>query len=574
MLRFTFPLALWGLLAIPILLLIYRLLGRARIVVVSSLFLWMAEKPAAVGGARLQKMQRPLLLFLEILVILLLILAAAQPLWRTTAKRTPVTVVLDDSYSMLAGTPDVRSKGLSLLEEKLDPRFYGPVRYVRAGREPQPLEASAGNDMTERLSNWTCQQETADLGRAMALARAMGGPDALVWVLTDHAPPSELENTTLRWQALGEAQDNLAIVNGARRSDGEQDRLLLEVANWGTLPKATTLLIGENGEQSLTLGPGEVRKLVLNVPAAASPLTVRLAEDPLAFDNESYFLHRKPSVVRTQIQLRGEALKGPLIKALGILDHVHLVEERPHLVFTDRPVEAREGTWVCEFRQGQKGKAFVGPFVTDLSHPITDGIDLGGIVWGASAAPLEGDMRPLILVGNQPLLSGRESVGTHVMWHYNPEMSTLHRSPNWPIMIMNLVQARASAQPGMMRIHYRLGESATIRGKSGDTLTLYDPGNDSQDLSLTGSLLNLPLSSPGIYSYEMGRASGQFALNAFTPEESDLRNAITGEWGNWLEHGREQTAWRSLVPFLLLLALATLLAHWYVMCRFREGVGA
>ena len=108
MFHFAMPLAFWGLLTIPLLLLIYRLLGRARTLVVSSLFLWLSEKPATVGGRRLQKMQNPLLLFLELLALVLMVLAAAQPQWRTSARRTPVVVVLDDSYSMLAGAPSAR----------------------------------------------------------------------------------------------------------------------------------------------------------------------------------------------------------------------------------------------------------------------------------------------------------------------------------------------------------------------------------------------------------------------------------------------------------------------------------
>src|ERR671933_168356 len=103
---FTHPLALLGLLSLPALAAIYWLRNRHRRLVVSSLMLWLDPREAREGGTRIRRPQTPLLFFLELLVLLLLVLAAAGPHVHTAEGTRPLVVVLDDSFSMLAGGDD------------------------------------------------------------------------------------------------------------------------------------------------------------------------------------------------------------------------------------------------------------------------------------------------------------------------------------------------------------------------------------------------------------------------------------------------------------------------------------
>src|SRR5271166_3432759 len=89
---FTYPLALVGLVGVPLLVGIYLLRNRFRRQVVSSLMLWLEPREARQGGTRIRRLQT-----------LLLILAAAEPRLRMTQTARPLVVVLDDSFSMLAG---------------------------------------------------------------------------------------------------------------------------------------------------------------------------------------------------------------------------------------------------------------------------------------------------------------------------------------------------------------------------------------------------------------------------------------------------------------------------------------
>src|SRR5438067_8268331 len=94
---FTTSWAFLAIAAVPALVAIYWLRNRFRRLPVSSLMLWMEHHAAREGGLRVQRLQTPLLFFLELLALLLLILAAAQPHLPLLQGSRPLLIVLDDS---------------------------------------------------------------------------------------------------------------------------------------------------------------------------------------------------------------------------------------------------------------------------------------------------------------------------------------------------------------------------------------------------------------------------------------------------------------------------------------------
>ena len=98
----TYPLALIALTSLPALAAIYILRSRFRRQPVSSLVLWRFHVQSKSGGAKIHRLQLPLLFFLELLGLLLLVVAAAGPHWQLPQSTRPLIVVLDDSFSMRA----------------------------------------------------------------------------------------------------------------------------------------------------------------------------------------------------------------------------------------------------------------------------------------------------------------------------------------------------------------------------------------------------------------------------------------------------------------------------------------
>jgi len=98
----TYPLAMIALASLPALAAIYILRNRFRRKNVSSLVLWQFHVQSKSGGAKVNRLQLPLLFFLELLALILLVTAATGPRWKLPQSARPLIVVLDDSFSMRA----------------------------------------------------------------------------------------------------------------------------------------------------------------------------------------------------------------------------------------------------------------------------------------------------------------------------------------------------------------------------------------------------------------------------------------------------------------------------------------
>src|SRR4029077_3124877 len=96
-------------------------------------------------------------------------------------------------------------------------------------------------------------------------------------------------------------------------------------------------------------------------------------------------------------------------------------------------------------------------------QPVLEGVVLGGVVWGG-IQPLPYDTTPLISSGNLvllSLLSGTRTIG--YVFNIDLSRSNLAESPDWPILLTNLVELRRESLPGLSRWNYRLGENVRFR---------------------------------------------------------------------------------------------------------------
>src|SRR5271170_676530 len=140
----TYPLALIALATLPALAAIYILRNRFRRRQVSSLVLWRFHVQSKSGGAKVHRLQLPLLFFLELLV--LLVTAAAGPQWKLPQSARPLIVVLDDSFSMRAVSDGVSAQ--TRAKKFLEKLFRQPppsTQLILAGSEPRSLGPIAKN---------------------------------------------------------------------------------------------------------------------------------------------------------------------------------------------------------------------------------------------------------------------------------------------------------------------------------------------------------------------------------------------------------------------------------------------
>lgn len=447
------PLLLVGLVGLPMLAGIYWLRTRYRRQDVSTLFLWQSAVQAQGGGRKKSRLQTPLTLLFELLVIVLLVLAATAPRVLRAGQTASVIVVLDDSYSMQAIDGEgvsSQTRAIEALRKELNRLPKYTVRLITAGIEPQVLgkPATSWAEVSASLEGWLCQAPVSDIDGALALAGEIGGPRSRQLVLSDHAMPQRYQEDIseevdeqsgesepvadeagwgrMRWLAVGAAQNNVAVSHAVRSRDAVHgDTVLVELVNHGELPvtgrmtlsagtkeadfasDVSTPAIGDSLEfldqRRVELLPGETKRLWLKpLKAAERSLVVSLQEDSLAADNQVVLMPIESRPLSVSVELKDESLRQAVTQAVEASGRAVVVGQGADLVFTDQPLNAnastRSAAWVVRFDRGdpavqdQAAQAYLGPFVIDYDHPLAQGLSLTGLVWSVAPAQAgEGD---------------------------------------------------------------------------------------------------------------------------------------------------------------------------------------
>ncbi len=565
---FALPTLLYGLLlAVPALVAIYLLRQRARRHEVSSLMFWQAERQVRASGRRWERWQSSPLFWLELIALALLLLAAATPLWRKSAASQPLVVVLDDSFSMQAGVTDTpQSRARQRLERELPRQSFTPLRFVLASARPQLLSETANTSqaITKLLSHWTCGAAQADLSAAVAFAFELGGARARVLVVSDHAPTESQRDSRLQWWAFGRAAANLAFVNAARSSRGAEDLVLLEIANLSAQAQISNFKLQMTEPlpaEPLSFQPNEIKRLTYRLKAGTPALQARLGEDALSLDNTVTLLPERARPLRVAVQVNDGNLRALVEQALRAAENITITTTDTELLITDGNVTT--DVWALQIHAATNATSYLGPFVIDRSHPLTDGLSLGGVVWAANPqAGLPG--RPLITAGNIYLLTEviAENGVRVIHLSLTPALSTLQQTPNWPVLLWNLCHWRAAESAGLRATNIRLGgEAELLAASNSSNISLIDPAQRARRLTLTERLVKVPADKPGLYHITDNGITHSFAANALQKDESDLTQAATGDWGQWAQSAAFSWEYRNVAWAAVLLAFITLSLH-------------
>ena len=568
----TAPWALAALAAVPALAALYWLRNTWRQVPVSSLMLWLHQTEAQASGLRMRTLETPLLFFLEIAALILLAIAATGPRVDTGQGRWPLVVVLDDSFSMLAGGDEsARRLAQAAIERELRWGESHPIRFILAGETAVALGDTVWSwtEAQTALESWRCRSAAGRLPEAAALAAELGGDKARILIISDQGPEHEPGEGRIEWWSFGKPRPNMAFVNAARSARDGVDRCLVEVANFDPQRRSTILVLHGGNKQEihreqLAFEPEEIRRVTLRLPKEMAVVSARLDDDALAFDNEATLVREETPAVRVAVRLKNDALRLPLEKALEATGKTAPPADQPHLLITD-DIEATPGvpeTWLVHLLAEKEADPFVGPFVLDRTHPLTEGLSLAGVVWGAGKSR-EFAGAPVILAGGVPLVTDAETFANqhHVRVRLRPYQSTLLEAPAWPILVWNLVHWRATELPGVRRANLRLGESVHVALPQGvESVVHVPPQGPTRVLPAAAQRVTVRPEEQGLHAVEAGDARHLFAVNVLRREESDLTKAVTGRWGTWSEDIASAPAIHNLawIPLLLVLGILTL----------------
>jgi len=241
---FLAPLALLGLLFLPVVVAMYLLRLRRDEQIVPSTLLWQRLMADIEANAPWQRLRRSLLLLLQLLLVALLAILAARPfLERPAGLAGDVVIVIDTSASMAATdvTPNRLEAAKDLAIEALkDLPAGGKVSVIAAGKTARVV-ANGTTDLGRvraAIDSIAISPSTGDLADALRLANALAARsgDAEILVATDAAlaskPEVRLDHPVSVLQ-VGRGRSNQAIVALAVRTapSGVSRSVFVSIAN-------------------------------------------------------------------------------------------------------------------------------------------------------------------------------------------------------------------------------------------------------------------------------------------------------------------------------------------------------
>lgn len=579
---FANPWGLLALLSLPAVVVLHLYRRRHQELPVSTLFLWSDAESEDSAGRQRHPLRRTPSFWLELAAALLASLAVAgfDP-WRGGSAEHLVAV-LDDGAAMGArgGGPSPRDAAVDELLERLDDLGRRTrVSLVASGARPRLLvgPAALAAEARAALADWTPRQPTHTLTPALALARELAG-DGRVLLLSDRPHDDLALDDATELLALGRPRPNLALLDPERTPvDADTDRLRCRVRSFADGPRRAELVLTASGQEltrrAVGLDADDATAFELELPAATPAVTLTLEhdgdDDGLALDDR-VVLHPVP---RRPVRV-GWSLDEGLAERLGLDELTRVFEgllpaaDEADLVFAHEPVPAPAWSVLLP-HDGDGAEAFLGPFLIQRDHPLLTGVTLDGVLW--TRAEGEGPTGlPLVSAGDRPLVTQVVTDdAVQLRLDLLPSRSTLQRSPDWPILLANLIAERRAALPGVASVLLMAGEPLLASATTPVDWVLTGPDGERRVEGQQRLVLD-DLPPHGDYRLRSsdGSVTAGFAVQLADAAVSDLRAAGPGrrapaDGDAGLASGAHGGSTTELLLLILLAGLVA--ADWWVL---------
>jgi len=589
------PAALWGLAALPLLVLLYLLRMRRRDQPVSSILLWQRSVPALAAFRPSRRIERSVLLALQLLALSAMVVGLARPavLGRAVAGRD-VVLVLDASLSMQARDVSptrferARSEALAVAR-RLEPGQRAAV--ILAAPHPvvlAPLSADhrAVAAALRRAEPWDA---AGDLDAAVTLASELAdsAADGRVFVWTDAARGAPPAAAGVTYQVVGTAEDNAGIVAFRVLTDAVRPEALVRVANWGRGARRIPL--------DVRLGDAPVYRATLAVPAGGTASAVFpvqgagvlhahiVTHDVLPEDDDATALLAPAALGSVLLVSHGNPALERVLRVLPVARAVETATVDPaawaafDVVILDRvdPGPLPPGTYLVigAVPPGLPATAsgvaaHPGIATWDRQDPVLRFVDLSDVRIDR-ALELAVDSGRVLVAGATPLVWEYTGRGVRALvLGFALEDSDLPKHAAFPILVRNMLAWLSVAVD-----HVAVGDEVQVPAGAERAGSLTDPLGRHVDVRATdGAFVLPPFARAGLYRFSTAAGTRAFAAEIGSPNAGMIRpgrapapvSTAGTSAGTVLVHV-------PLWPWLLLVGIAALLGEWALATRQRGG---
>lgn len=586
--EFLNPLALYGLFALPLLLVPYLVRRKPQRIVFSSLVLF-TEYGTEARARPWGRLRLPPIFFLQLLLLILLILALGEPVFSVRASN--IGIVIDNTASMQARDDGKTRFALALerAREVLDELGVGgTVDFYRMAPTLEkinntPLKPSDAPGLLARLQPYDLPDIAADYNNLLGQVARDQKYDRL-YLITDR--PVHGQSATVRGITVGQSQDNLAIASfNVSPSSLTNSRLTatVEVTNFSAKDQRVKILLKGSGavltSREIIIPAGRTSTASFQGfaehPSYEAELDVR---DSLVLDNRQFAL--------------GRSLRN--LKILG-------VSPRPKALTTLRAIP---GISIDTIEPGEYDKTDRSAYALEIFHLSAP----ASLPANASMMVLPPEKNPLAELGTpitRVVVSG---------WRESHPLSRYVKFPLFRPTYARPLKPKTAGEPvlespeGILTFateqrglrHLILGfdpfpylgrdnlpmsiftlnfldwfvEAAGVKAQvTGAPLPLNPLQNEISVINPKGEKISLKAGSSafsdtffqGIYEVNRSGSRNLYAVNYQDLGESNLREAKTIELQGRADSRSSNSTLFSFWPYLLLLALLLFIVEWFLM---------
>ena len=595
--EFLNPAALYGLLALPLLLIPYLIRRKPKRVIFSSLLLF--TEPAVSAARRpLGRLRLPLIFFLQLLLLTLLILALGEPVFSLRASN--IAIVLDNSASMQSLENQqtrfalAQGKARELLTDlgvagKVDLYITAPRLEKVRGATFEPAEAAAA---LATLVPYDLADTPIDYRNSLGQMAKERKYDR-VFLITDH--PAAGQTDTLRVISVGQPRDNLAVraFNISHESlVGSRLEATAEVANYSTKDQRVKVMLRGGGavisSRDLSVSAGKIEQATFAGFPSHPYYEVEIeSQDALLLDNRRFAV---PPVTQ-KLHILGVSPRPQALSSLRSIAGVSLDLIMPQ----DYDKIDRTGYGLEIFHYTAPLAPPANPALFVLPPDDNPFVELAKPVVQSTVSSWR-ELHPLTRYVNfalfrppfsrplKPRVPGdkiiESNAGTLV---FAAEQRGLRRAvlgfdifpylgrQNLPVSVftLNLLDWFFKASEAQARV---TGAPLTFGAAQQGNLLLTPRGDR---ITLNPGVNNFVATYwQGLYQVDRGAQRDLFAVNLNNTDESDLRQPRPIELGELSSAGSKVSTPFSIWPYLLLISLFLLLVEWFVNPRLlRTGPG-
>lgn len=592
---FSTPYGFIGLLAVPLIILLYILKQKREKVTVPSLILWSRVLSDMQARTPWQKLQRNLLLFLQIMVCLLIVLALSGfSLQLGSDKSHSVIVVIDNSLSM--ASIDIKPTRLAAAKKDAvkfidDLPSNSQVSVVSIGREANVLIYSSTSKDEIKKSIESIRESTGyvDVEKAeeLVLSLKTQAPDTRIVLFSD--TPYRFGNEQIQFSEYKKQTDNVAVTGFTHTKTGEKITAMSVIRNQGNNEVEIDVSLYGDGrflDSKWVTIPGNQTKTIWwdKIPSDIKTMKVSIEnEDILPDDNNAYEVVPSEEDVKVLLVTDGNIF---LEKVFSLIEGVELVRTSPgEMVYEGYDLYIFDGMVpgklpgdgnILIFSPAPNSLFPVGewmdtPEVRMSNHAIFKYLNKLTFSVGRTRILEKPEWAEIIMEynGNPIIMEGHVENSRVLVFGFDLFDTDLPLRTEFPILISNIVNEYAPPRGTIVQRLFT-GDAAQFR-LNPDTLRAYVHTPDGRRLSIAPPIPAEPFldtGEPGIYSLEQVKDGGNLItfFDVNIPDEWLMEKESYGSTGVDIEYKTsiplQKSAFKLTLP-LLAMAVAILLFEWW-----------